>query len=386
MAVPQNSTVRWFHSEMAGAPQIMAQAGDLIAILDACLINGFGTAAPDGDKITISNGVATVHFSGGHDFEKYAVVEISGATPAELNDVWRITGATPTAFTFDCPGIPDGVASGDIAVKRATPGYWEKAFGDTLKAAYRSTHPDATGFYLRVDHSSGGTSAQPVHGLEGMTDIDDLSQSFGSVYWRAAYSSSSSYLPRPWALIADDRWLYLAVSFRDTYACVLWQFGDFVPLSDEDFFNCVITGHTSSPTYPYSGSSQHYGDGSGSDGCYIARHADGSGSQIDYKRLSLCVSQNGYLGGIGPYPYPTTGGHMFSGPPLVIGGDYVRGAMPGLFTNECGGDVFSLPGVIAGHYLVTDRTDEVPAIMNVLMNYSLRNPMTVGIDIEGPWR
>ena len=386
MPVPQNSTVRWFHSEMAGAPQIMAQAGDLIAILDACLINGFGTAAPDGDKITISNGVATVHFSGGHDFEKYAVVEISGATPAELNDVWRITGATPTAFTFDCPGIPDGIASGDIAVKRATPGYWEKAFGDTLKAAYRSTHPDATGFYLRVDHSSGGSSAQAVHGLEGMTDIDDLSQSFGSGYWRATAETSSSYLPRPWALIADDRWLYLAVAFSRSYSCTLWQFGDFVPLSGEDLFNCAITGHTSSPYYPYYASSQYAGDGSSSDGCYIARNADGSGSQIAYKRRAMGVSNPRYLGGNGPYPYPTTGGHMFSGPPLVIGGSSIRGTMPGLFTNECRNDVFGLPGVIADHYLVTDRTVEVPAMMNVKMSDPSNRDMTVGIDIEGPWR
>tara|TARA_B100000123_G_scaffold160956_1_gene119116 strand:- start:167 stop:349 length:183 start_codon:yes stop_codon:yes gene_type:complete len=60
--------------------------------------------------------------------------------------------------------------------------------------------------------------------------------------------------------------------------------------------------------------------------------------------------------------------------------------MPGLFTNECGNDVFGLPGVIADHYLVTDRTVEVPAMMNVKMSDPSNRDMTVGIDIEGPWR
>ena len=117
MAVPGGSTVRWFHSGMAGAPQIMAQPGDLVAILDACLVHGFDPRAPDGNKITVAEGVATVHFSGGHAFDKWAVVEISGATPAELNGPWRITGVTSTTFTFDASGIPDGTASGSIIVK-----------------------------------------------------------------------------------------------------------------------------------------------------------------------------------------------------------------------------------------------------------------------------
>ena len=58
--------VKYFHSSQVGAP-VMSQggaAGLLIALLDACLVDGFGLKTVD--SIVVASGVATANVSTGH--------------------------------------------------------------------------------------------------------------------------------------------------------------------------------------------------------------------------------------------------------------------------------------------------------------------------------
>ena len=105
-----NTEVKWFHSDMLDAPVLRGQAGALIELLDACLINGFSTRTPD--SITVTSGVATVALSAGNPYEKHAVIKITGASVAALNDEWRIDTTAASSLTFLCPGVPDGAARG----------------------------------------------------------------------------------------------------------------------------------------------------------------------------------------------------------------------------------------------------------------------------------
>jgi hypothetical protein len=380
----------------------MAQPGDLVAILDACLVNGFGAKAPDGNKITISAGVATVEFSGGNDFEKHAVIEISGATPAALNDVWRVTGATATTFTFDCPGIPDGAASGSIIVKRAAPGYWEKAFGDNLVAAYRSVHPDATSFFLRIDNSASGNSAHQVRGYEQMTGIDNFALPFPTtseetdLTWRPTASSSSAVLPRPWVLVADESWIYF-MPYMDTSAvrrAAIYQFGDFIKIDNNDNHNCVITGHaTNNPGSGYSGTSQYELSRFNQElvqGCWIARRKDALTEASDrYARYGY--SKVAFLGGEDPYPNPANEGDIFVGPIYVHQQHQrmLRGTMPGILSS------------LSGHESITKRADNFAGELGVVLDAGPNNPepilivalvgsgstiFCVGFKITGGWR
>ena len=50
-------TVKYFNSGMTGAPQISNNWGDLVTMLDACLVNGFALKAID--TLTFADGVAT---------------------------------------------------------------------------------------------------------------------------------------------------------------------------------------------------------------------------------------------------------------------------------------------------------------------------------------
>ena len=60
--------VKYFHSDMRGAPTINGTPGALIAALDACLITGFGLTTVTG--ISVSGGVATATVSAGNSFEQ----------------------------------------------------------------------------------------------------------------------------------------------------------------------------------------------------------------------------------------------------------------------------------------------------------------------------
>ncbi|GAA3562028.1 hypothetical protein [Marinobacter xestospongiae] len=345
MAVPENSTVRWFTSEMAGAPQLTHDPGSVIAILDACLLHGFGQTTPDGNKIIVSAGVATVEFSGGNTFERHAVVEISGATPNSLNDVWRISSSTATTFTFDCPDVPDGIASGAISVKRATPGYWEKAFGGDMVAAYRSTHPNGTGMYLRIDDSRPFSDEFriPVRGYMSMTDIDTGVGEFPTFDSRPEDDSSSTHLwirhstqsqddiPAPWAVIADERFIWYLPNVRQKNGAALYQFGDVGAPATADVYNCVLTGHYRNAWYGTDGSHALYVGSNYKNGCYFAGSHDGSKTGVSYWRSGMGSSPLVYQSNrdVNVYPNPISGGYLFS--PLIAYDDETwRGTVPGI--------------------------------------------------------
>ena len=70
-------TVKYFSSGMVGAPQIANNWGDLVTMLDACLVNGFALKAID--SLTFANGVATASITAGHAYLRDQVVLIAGA-------------------------------------------------------------------------------------------------------------------------------------------------------------------------------------------------------------------------------------------------------------------------------------------------------------------
>ncbi|MBY6102295.1 hypothetical protein [Marinobacter nauticus] len=405
MAVPQNSTVRWFTSDMVGAPQLTATPGSIIAILDACLINGFGTATPDGNKITVSGGVATVEFSGGNTFEKYAVIEIEGATPSELNDVWRITATTATTFSFDCPGIPDGTATGSITVKRATPGYWEKTFGDSLKTAYRSIHPDSNGMFLRIDDSLPVTDpfCVPIRGYQSMTDIDTGVGEFPKFSDRPADLSSNTHLwpriyqdnqysnPGHWAVIADERFFYYLPFHYYRTGAGLHQFGDLSLGFGNDAFNTVTTAHYRKPNDPEDYTSSYELSGPGYQGCYFAASQDGIESGVRYyRRGSEDIKMPSGNFTAPTYPHPASGGYLLHN---VLGKSQdgslmvYRGVVPGLYQIDLN---------LNGHFTEADR------FVPIDPGLGLESPVLIvraigassnwttcyyaAFDIGGPWR
>lgn len=205
-----SNKVRYYHSEMADAPVLSGTAGALIAVLDACLVNGFGTKAIN--NLTVTDGIATAQISSGHTFGEGDVLRIAGVTGAlsGLNDDWRLASVTADTVTWSVEGlsIPAGSATGTITCLRAPAG-WEKVFSATNRAAYRSLrHAEHNGLFLYVDDT--GTTTARVRGYEAMTDIDTGTGPFptdaqmsGGGWW--GKSTAASATAREWILAADAR-------------------------------------------------------------------------------------------------------------------------------------------------------------------------------------
>jgi hypothetical protein len=384
---------------MEGAPQAMRQAGDAQAIFQACLVDGFGTKAPDGDKITISGGVATVEFSAGHTFEKHAVITIEGAAPASLNDDWRITAATSTTFMFDCSGIPDGTATGSIAVKRATPGHWEMPFSDETRSAFRSTHPDATGFFLRITTPADELRGVEVRGFESMTDIDTGLNPFPTELeepeyaWTLAYYDDPTYLPKPWALIADEKAIYFFTKFGYSAPIggVLRFFGDINRAKPGDFYTCGITAGYDQQYEPGRNTSEHFMNVTTGQ-FYLARTLSGAQPAPEqYGRF--CAYYSNTLGGEADFPSPVNNGYVLLGPMLIRAGSQqvIRGTEPGLYFSETGDQgVNGRPGtVLEESFLILDGSDGLDRTMAAIVvadgdrDYERQ---CIAIDVEGPWR
>jgi len=143
-------TVKYFHSGMTGAPQITNNWGDLVTMLDACLVNGFALKAID--TLTSTAGIATATISAGHAYQVGQVVEVFGADQPEYNGEVRVLTTTSTSFAYAVTGTPVSPATSATSLSaKVAPLGWKKAFAGTHKAAYRSKNPASPQNLLLID-------------------------------------------------------------------------------------------------------------------------------------------------------------------------------------------------------------------------------------------
>ena len=235
MTSPVDTSVKFAHSDMPGAPVLKPQAGSLISLLDAFLVNGWGLQTAT--SVVVAGGVATATFPLDHAAAVDAVVLVAGATPAALNGEQKVTATAPNKISW-ATGAADGTATGTITVKMAAAG-WAKPFTGTNLAAYRSAHPQSNGLYLRVNDAS--ALAARVVGYETMTAISTGANTFptnaqmsGGGYWNKAQSAHGRDIP--WLLFSDGRVFHLCIlataaetSDPTSASSEIYSFGDPVP-------------------------------------------------------------------------------------------------------------------------------------------------------------
>ena len=245
--MPYSTSAKYFHSGMSGAPSITGVAGALISVLDACLVNGFGSQTV---TVVVASALATVTLSNvnTNQFDEHTVVVLSGATPSGLNGEKRVLTKTSTGFTFDATGIADGTATGTITVKLAPAG-WSKAFSGTNLAAYQSANPASTKCVLRVDDTA--TQNARVVSYDSMTDVNTgigpcptVTQMSGGLHWPKANVAAGA--SRPWVVVADDRTVYIKVHCHggapSQEAGIVYGAGDFTPDRSADAFSFFVLG------------------------------------------------------------------------------------------------------------------------------------------------
>jgi hypothetical protein len=144
-------TVKYFNSGMTGAPQISNNWGDLVTMLDACLVNGFALKAID--TLTCTDGVATATISAGHAYQREQVVQIAGADQPEYNGQFRVLDHDHHVHLRG-DGTPASPATTSTSLTaKVAPLGWEKPFAGTNKAAYRSKNPQSPQNILLIDNS-----------------------------------------------------------------------------------------------------------------------------------------------------------------------------------------------------------------------------------------
>lgn len=367
-------TVKYFNSGMTGAPQVSNNWGDLIALLDACLVDGFGLLPIDTLSFDQGQGIATATISAGHPYQPHQVVEITGADQPEYNGQFRVIATTSTTFTFAVTGTPVSPATTSTSLSaKVAPLGWEKPFSATHKAAYRSKNPQSPQNLLRIDNSlktpnynSSWAKWANVGIAEDMTDIDTIvgaqapfdpnnptqnwrqvqANQWGWYKWYHArtggYESSgdSGAGPRNWVLIGDDRLFYLFITNApgfNWYGRNFYCFGDINSFKPGDNYATVLTAHNNywgmgnHLSYP----DQYIGGLTMSldfDGNVLLRKHIQIGLPERFGVTSLNIGNNQQICGRGTMPFPNGPDYSLWLLPTYVKQEdgHMRGLMPGM--------------------------------------------------------
>lgn len=337
MASPVNTTVKHFYSAMPGAPVLNGQAGSIVALLDACLVTGWGLKSAT--SLTVAGGVATLAFSGTHAAVVDAVILVEGVTGAltALNGEQKITTVGSGAISF-ATAAADGTAAGTITFKMAPAG-WAKVFSGTNKAVYQSLDAQSTKMFLRIDDA--GTTSCRLRGYESMSDVDTgvgafpLDGQINGGGWMAKSVSANANAVK-WTIVANARSFIVNVT---AYSAISAQyssgrtcfFGDFKPFRPGgDAYAFVVGCGTSN----YDADTVGMCDGSDGSGNYAPRPYSGLGSSVSVPPRSELQS-TGYSGADGTdgaFPSPIDGSLILTRR-IMREGVFKRGVLPGLYTS-----------------------------------------------------
>ena len=389
------STVKYFHNQLPGAPVLNNAAGAMIALLDACLVNGFGLKTLD--SLVVSGGIATGTVSTGHSFEPDTIAEIAGATPSGLNGQKRILSVSGNSFTFDATGISNQTATGTITAKLAGAG-WTKPFTGTNAAAFRSGDPASTRMYLLVNDPSGSNAS--VRGYENLTDAIGTGQAAfptavqvgGNGLFMPKASSVSATAARSWVLVADARTFYLWVATSAGFATgITFMFGDIAPVRSGDSFACVIAGSTVDNTNSTGANTQdvsHSSTTAAAGGMFMPRSFAGiGGSSSVLHRGESYWTTNGFSAGTNnqiAFPNPSDNSLLLNRVVVVeLGTSSLRGVQRGLLHT---------PQQCQAFFDTRSKTDGQGAYAGRKLLFLLGNGAGAGarsagyfLDITGPW-
>lgn len=386
--------VRYFNSEMRGAPVLSGTTGAFIALLDALLVNGFGQVTAT--SVTVAGGVATVNLQPSQGFSEQVVVEVAGATPESLNGLARVTAATATSVSFPT-SAPDGTATGTITIRVAPVGY-EKVFSGPNKAVYRSTDVRGSRFFLRVEEVASSPTVR-VRAYESMTDVDTgvgafptAAQAPNGGYWYRAAGVDAT--PIRYDIAADSRFILSAIRWAPAYggqfvAQHLRGFGDPIALKQGgDHYACALScalleAPNSAVTASFDMSSLNANSGA----IYVARSFDqsaGSTPSLSYAYVGD-NAMSGAVATVGAFPSGVDGELKFSRRYIATDASsrLPRAEIPGVLHVPQSGllgkiaarDTVQGGGALAGRTLLALLGGADASVSNVYF-----------VDITGPWR
>lgn len=383
--------VNYYHSEMPGAPVLSGAAGAMLAVLDACLADGWGLVTAT--SLVVSGEVATLTFASGPVAAVRATIEVAGITGAlaALNGKHRVTSVSSNTAVFAAPGAADGTATGTITMKIAGSG-WEKAFTGTNKRAYRSLDVSSTRLYLRVDDTA--TLNARWRGYEVMTDVDTGTGDFPTVAQQAApglfaHKANNTTGNRKWMVIADSKRFLLLVQVNSAYLNDYSPlfFGDIVTFKAGDAYHCLINAAATdqSSSGSVGGGQESIVNSGFAVGRFLARPYAQVGGALQCYTQAAGPDRAATYSGASAFPAgPDAVNNAIYAAPLLVNegsaGAPYRGKAPGaLFVPQNLGSGYSSGSIVDGQLDLAGR--ELLAVGY----YSSSGSPRYMIDITGPW-
>lgn len=147
----ENTEVKFYMFNNTNAPQLTNSWGCLIDVLDACLVNGFGSQTVS--TLTASGATVTAAFESAHNFMQHQVIKIAGVTQTEYNGEHRILSVpNANSITFQLAAAPSVTTATGTITASLPPLGWLKPYTGTQKAVYKG-NGGLDAMYLRVDDS-----------------------------------------------------------------------------------------------------------------------------------------------------------------------------------------------------------------------------------------
>ena len=78
-----STDIKFYVHSNNNAPQLQNAYGSMIDVLDACLVNGFGSQAVA--TLTASGTTVTATYGSAHNYLRYQVTKIAGVNQTEFN-------------------------------------------------------------------------------------------------------------------------------------------------------------------------------------------------------------------------------------------------------------------------------------------------------------
>lgn len=156
--------------------------GDLIRLLDICLVNGLSFSSITAASID-ANGDINLTFFAAHNAVLFQIVELSGFSPVGINGKYRIKGL-PTTTQLVLKAEHAGKTISTVGTAKLSALGYDIIYRDAgdVKRVYRAKNPSSAHPFIRVDETiSDGTNtynsayakSAMVGLIENMTHIDD---------------------------------------------------------------------------------------------------------------------------------------------------------------------------------------------------------------------
>ena len=397
-------TVKVFTSSQVGAPVLNGVVGSLINVLDACLVNGYPSVGVQ--SIVVTDNTAVVTTVAPHGFKDGEYATIAGAAEAIFNGEFNVRLLSSTTFSYSLYNASVSSATGVITAVRKGAG-WDKPFAVANQGVYRSKA--GLRHFLHVNDSAstaGGVREATMRGYSSMSAINAGVEAFPTAAQKAAgimiyKTNAADATPRPWYVIADERFFYLGIQIGDiTVGNVFtggswpyWHyFGELAsPFIADDPYCTVIAGmnvpnaigdygQLNGAFYP----SGRNNSGAGSNCAFLLRGigmlAD---TPVQHSNMGHCWDEQA-IGEAACFPYPHKNDNgMMICPVRCCSEQALRGYLPGFYE--------SMHGNISNSIAVGSSFDgEFVGLEGRKMLFVVgRSYTSIGaalFDTTGPWR